>query len=208
MFDMLYVLAKGGICVYSGLPQDLKTFLNKCDINLTENQFPIEVLLKIASNVREDKDIKLLENKTLEEKQIIQQKCKNKTKLSENGIPFKSKNFKFIDMWYLLIRSMTNAYVSQWKLLLTQLLFFIFCPLIIAKTFNEDIGKPDGCFNLTFISSKTCLKQLEDDSLVDQNLKFHAFTSVLVMLIQICVTTLTFPLEIKIFMNEHQNSEL
>jgi hypothetical protein len=68
MFDKLYVLAKGGICVYSGSPQDLKIFLNKCNIKLCENQFPIEVLLRIASNEREDKNIRLLANKTLEEK--------------------------------------------------------------------------------------------------------------------------------------------
>jgi hypothetical protein len=53
-FDKLYVLAKGGLCVYSGLPQNLGNYLKEFDIICTEIQVPIEVLLKIASNSTED----------------------------------------------------------------------------------------------------------------------------------------------------------
>jgi hypothetical protein len=207
MFDKLYVLAKGGICVFSGSPQDLGLHLSECRIICTEFQFPIEVLLKIASNGKSDDQVIELAEKTSKERLKLLNKCKNGTHLFPDGIPFRSKKIKLRDMWYLLLRTMTNTYISQWKSLITQFLFFMFIALFSVTVFNSEIGKPDGCYNLLFNSNTSCYKQLDVDSLLDQNTKFHVFTSVLVMFVQLVVTTLTFPAEVKIFMNEHQNSK-
>src|ERR1700728_2917887 len=49
MFDTIYVLAKGGVCLYSGLPLNLRQHLNECHIDCNQNQVPIEVLLRISS---------------------------------------------------------------------------------------------------------------------------------------------------------------
>ncbi|CAG2117180.1 unnamed protein product [Medioppia subpectinata] len=51
MFDYIYVLAKGGVCVFADRPQHLKQTLINNDIKCDENQIPIEVLLEIASEV-------------------------------------------------------------------------------------------------------------------------------------------------------------
>ena len=209
MFDKLYVLAKGGVCVYTGPPKQLELHLNHCQIQCTEFQFPIEVMLKIATKGSNDKQVMKLSKKSLEDNMqlLSSHKCKTETKLYPNGIPFHSKSFNLLDTWYLFLRTLTYTYVSHWKTLFISFLFYIFCPLLIAKTVNPNIGRPDGCFEYSFRTNKSCLNQWEDDSLLDQNLKFQAFTSVLVMFIQICTTTLTFTSDVKIFMNEHQNSE-
>lgn len=49
MFDQLYVLAKGGRCVFNGLPNLLRDHLNKCGIECSDAQIPIEILLKVSS---------------------------------------------------------------------------------------------------------------------------------------------------------------
>jgi hypothetical protein len=68
-FDKLYVLAKGGVCVYSGPAQDLNKHLRECDIICSEIQIPIEVLMKVASNgIKDDRVVKLV-NKTSEERE-------------------------------------------------------------------------------------------------------------------------------------------
>jgi hypothetical protein len=206
-FDTLYVLAKGGICVYSGSSQQLNNILGECQIICKEFQFPIEVLLKIATNGSNNKQVMELAKKTSQENQLILNRCENEGKLFPDGIPFKSKNFKLIDMWYLLLRSMINTYLCQWKLLLIQLCFYISFPLIMTQVFNSDIGTPDGCYSYNSDSNSTCLKQLEDDSVLDQNTKFHFFTTVTALFIQLTITMLTFPTIIKIYMNEHRNSE-
>ncbi len=207
MFDKLYVLAKGGICVFSGPPKNLGSHLSECGIFCNEFQFPIEILLKIAIYGKNDNQVIELADKSLEEKVIILNRCKNETHLFPNGIPFISKNFKFKDFWNLLLRTMTNTYISQWKTLITQLLFYIVFALITTKLFNSEMGKPDGCFSFLFNPNTSCYKQLDDDSLLEQNTKFYLFTSIIVMLIQLEVSTLTFPIDLKIFLNEHRNSK-
>jgi hypothetical protein len=207
MFDKLYVLAKGGICVFSGPPKNLGSHLSECGILCDEFQFPIEVMLKIATYSKNDDQVIELANKTLEEKVILLNRCKNETHLFPNGIPFKSKYFKLRDFWNLLLRTMTNTYISQWKSLITQLLFYIVFALITTKLFNSEMGKPDGCFSFLFNSNTSCYKQLDDDSLLDQNAKYYLFTSQLVMFIQLLVSVLTFSIDVKIFLNEHRNSK-
>jgi len=206
-FDKLYVLAKGGLCVYSGLPQNLGNYLKECDIICTEIQVPIEVLLKIASNGTEDEMVIKLANKTSQEKCAILESCRKETKLMPNGIPFKSKNFKLLDVWYLLMRSMTYIYISQWKSSIFQLLLYIFYPLIFAQMYNSDIGKPDGCFSFLLELNTTCSKELDDNSLLDQNTKYIATTSIYFMFISLSLSITSFSKEVKIFVNEHQNSK-
>ncbi len=50
MFDQLYVLAKGGHCVFSGRPNQLRSYLQECAIDYSDDVLPIEVLLKVSSN--------------------------------------------------------------------------------------------------------------------------------------------------------------
>ena len=51
LFDKIYVLAKGGVAIYSGPPTGILDCL-KLEINLVEiqNQPPVEAIIKIACN--------------------------------------------------------------------------------------------------------------------------------------------------------------
>ena len=49
MFDKLYVLARGGRCVFDGETNQLKSHLEQCQVECLEWQVPIEELIKVAS---------------------------------------------------------------------------------------------------------------------------------------------------------------
>ena len=49
MFDKLYVLAKGGCCVFDGETNQLKNHLKQCQVNCQDDQVPIEQLIKVTS---------------------------------------------------------------------------------------------------------------------------------------------------------------
>ena len=49
MFDKLYVLAKGGRCVFDGETTQLKSHLEQCHVACLDWQVPIEELIKVAS---------------------------------------------------------------------------------------------------------------------------------------------------------------
>jgi len=205
MFDKLYVLAKGGVCVYSGPPKELSSHLSECGVFCTE--FAVEVLLKVASKDIDDQQLIQLATITSKQRKTILEICQNEAKLSPNGVQFKSKGFKLTDLWYVLMRTMTYNYISQWKTFWTQFLFYILFAFSITRMFNSDIGKPNACFSFLFNPNTSCHKQLDDDSLLDQNIKFLFFTSVMVMFIQLTATTLTFLIDVKIFVKEHRNSK-
>jgi len=205
MFDKLYVLAKGGVCVFSGCPQDLKTHLMECNIICSEIQVPIEVLLKVASKGMNDQQVLRLTNKTSKNKENIIMRTKTETELFPDGIQFKSQKFQLIDTWNLLIRCMSCTYVSHWKSLIVQSLCYVVFGYNLTLLFNSDIGKPDGCFILNFTSNSMTTESLKKQSLLDQNLRFIFFSVAMALCLQMLGTTLTFPPEVKIFFNEHRN---
>jgi len=208
IFDKLYVLAKGGLCIYSGPPKDLKVHLNQCDIRCTEYQFPIEVLLKHACNGIKDKHVIHLSNKTSEEKESILERCSDETKLFPDGIQIRSKRFKIIDFWNLFLRTMIYTIRYFWKLLLSQFIFYIFLGYFLRFFFNPDIGKPSGCISFEDDFKNQCNKTIEkihEESLLTQNITYNFFASTFVFFIQIVATTMTFIPDVKVFLFEHRN---
>lgn len=206
MFDQLYVLAKGGFCVFEGSPKELSLHLSECGIECNEYQIPIEVLFKIAS-ARDERVLKLV-NKESQKQIMLINRCITEGYLAPNGIKFKSKTFRFSNLWYLLLRSLTYTYRSQWKAMIIQFIFNVGLGFILTKMYNKNIGKPDGCFSFAINSSIGFVKTVEvlrEESLLTQNLKFNFFAGILLMFLQIVATTMTFSSEVKIFLNEHQN---
>ena len=49
LFDKLYVLSKGGKCVFDGETNELKMNLQECQIDCQEWQVPVEELIRVAS---------------------------------------------------------------------------------------------------------------------------------------------------------------
>ncbi len=208
MFDKLYVLAKGGICIYSGSPQDLNKFLSECNINYTKFQVPIEVLLKYACNGFENKYVIKMAEKTLEKKELLLSKCTEEAKLFPNGMQFIAKRFKLIDFLYLLLRTLTFTYRYKWKLVLFQIIMYQIFGFWLSLFFRPDMGKPSGCISLEDDFSNTCNKtfdQLEDELLLFQNMKYNFLIIIQLTYLQIVAATLIFTLDLKIFLNEHRN---
>ena len=126
MFDLLYVLSKGGYCIYNGRPQSLKEYLIESNIAINDTQVPIEVLMKVASKTTfssEDSeefevhnDIKVLANKTKALEENLKQKCQIFGKITDpKNISIKPIDFNFLDFWVLIQRSFKCSIIRGWK---------------------------------------------------------------------------------------------
>ena len=129
MFDSLYVLSKGGYCIYNGRPQCLKEYLIESNITINETQVPIEVLMKVASKTifnREDSeefeihnDIKVLAQKTKAGEEDLRQECKIFGRITDpKNISIKPIAFNLLHFWVLIQRSFKCSIIREYKGLL------------------------------------------------------------------------------------------
>ena len=201
-FDSIYVLAKGGVCLYSGKPQNLRQHLNECYIECNENQVSIEVLMKLSFEGINSKNVKQLCEKTCTE---LTDEMNSDLRQVNHKIKTNVKAFKIIDFWYLLMRFLYRDYVMNWKNNLIQLLLYISIIMFLIKCLNENIHKIDGCFQLNSTSNKTCFEREDEKWILSQNQSFLHFSSYLTILFQISFLTYNYANDLKFYSSEHQN---
>ena len=205
MFDKIYVLAKGGNCVFSGAPNLIRSHLFNNNIIIEEKDVPIEQLLKIASNESQEYFNEMIEKTKNKLKDEVLNVSKNQLKLSPGGLQSRRKSFSPSNVWHIMLRTMTVQYMRQWKSLLSQFLFYILLPICVINMFDDNISKPSGCFNPHTLSNVSCIKDLEDNTLLVQNVNFLYFIIIMAQVIHMCFATTAYLNEVKIFLNEHDN---
>ncbi|CAG2179797.1 unnamed protein product, partial [Oppiella nova] len=206
LFDGVYVLAKGGLCVYSGPPQEVRAHLSAAQFECNEHQVPIEVLLRIASKY--GASLQRLSHQSMKARSELRLRCLEEGHLAPNGVVNKGNAFQLRQMWYLLGRTMTCQLRSQWKAMFAQFLFIQTMGFLVTRLYNKHVGETDGCFSLALSANASCVKTVEglrEENLLSQNLRYLYFVGVLIMALMSISTVLLFSSEIKIFMNERMN---
>ena len=204
MVDKLYVLAKGGVCVYSGTPEYLPIHLRECDIICNAYQVPIEHLVTIASKGIEDKPVYRLREKTDRDFSEINENIINETKLKR--INAKNKNFSLKDINILLKRALTQIYFYEWKSYLMKLLLIIAIVFMISIAFDKYVGKEDDCFIINSVDNRTCADLMITDNTVLNNITLLFIFQWMVQTFQTVFSFTTLTPRLKTFGNEHQNS--
>nr|XP_027202656.1 ABC transporter G family member 2-like [Dermatophagoides pteronyssinus] len=203
MFDQLYVLAKGGICVYSGRPIDVGKFLEKIsDPRINENLFPIEQLMQYSCL---DHTNSMTVCTTETENKII---LTNDMHKSIDGIPTNRNRFLLKSCWILFLRYCAFVRGYQWiPYFWFMLLIIVQGPSLVMKI-NPDIPYESGCINLEESYNNTCNRTEQEkqmDANLEQNFLFIlASVSYFLSLIYL-QCTIIFVKEIRYFWNEHRN---
>ena len=202
MYDSLCVLAKGGVTVFSGRPQDLRTHLNDCDISLSETQLPIEVLLKIGANDYTDPTVIALSEKTNQDLKVYEERLPQELKHFPNGIPIRSKTLSFEELWHLLHRMITFTIRYNWFQLLIQYSLFLMTASFLLLYLDFDLEKGSGCEPKV---SNICVLSLDDFRYLGYTIAY-VFCGVLVpSLLIVSNSCLSFYALLKIFDKEFRN---
>ncbi|CAG2105241.1 unnamed protein product [Medioppia subpectinata] len=207
MFDNIYVLAKGGVCLYSGVPHHLRQHLKDNGIECIENHVPIEVLLKIAS-----KEISNKNNNNIEEKPNINNNGVNCDQILVSnmrpvfGSLSISKRFSFADMYYLLCRSLTHTFRCQWVSLLVQFAMMQTAALLMVYNSSSDMTEPDGCVELgAGFDSVQTIDLIRNEALIKLNIKYNICLLMSVSYIVVIVMSATFGTDFRVFRCQQQN---
>ncbi|CAG2176486.1 unnamed protein product, partial [Oppiella nova] len=205
--DRLYVLSKGGHCVYWGPPDKLPQHLNSCGITCDEDQVPIETLITIASKGMSDPVVHELRAKTTSRAKQEVQEVFSQTDVAL--IQHKKKWFSFQDIYLLLCRQSTEVYSYRWRQISAKTVLFIGISLAFSLSVNSSVGRYDDCVSLTTSLSAgndtSCLQMADRDFMVDQNVNYLLNTLWTFAVLQSVVTVSEKIIALKIMANEHQN---
>ena len=208
-FDKLYVLAKGGQTLFTGKPDNLSQFLDNCNIECNEEQVAIEVLLKYSCYGNNDENVQKMIQMTQQiEEPLIDSRFTEETVQFLDGIERKSKRFFAKDLWTLMMRSLTHTYRHKWKIIAIEFMLYMTVAISLKYMYGTDIGVPTGCINIEDDYNNTCSKteeKLAEETLIDYNMKYNMYVVIVILFFNTLLATMTFTVELPVFLNEHRN---
>ena len=209
LFDKLYVLAKGGQTLYSGQPDNLAHFLGNCNIGYSEDQVPIELLLKYSCYGTNEQNVqKMIEMTQQLEEPLLDSRYTEETVQFLDGIERKSKRFFVRDFSTLVLRSVTHTYRHKWKIIAIESMLYMGFAIFLKYIYGTDIGVPTACVNIEDDYNNTCTKteeKLAEETLVDYNIKYNMDVLIIILFFNVLVATMTFTGELPVFLSEHRN---
>ena len=208
-FDKLYVLAKGGLTIFSGRPQQLRNHLSECQITCNENQIPIEILMKIGANGYTNESVIRLSDKTNEKLDNLDKMVNKELKLSPNGIPLKIKRFSFEELKYLSMRSLIHTFRYNWLFMSAFIAIEVISSIFLIILFDMNLESADSCVDISNVTNG-CFRDsqhLENLKSIQYNTVFLVLGFNLPVLVCLIYTCFTFSSEVKLFSNEIKNSK-
>ena len=204
-FDKLYVLAKGGVCIYDGPPRGLALHLSQVGITLNTDQVPIEVLIKVSSK-SDNPETQRMADLMRSQESALEERCKREGQLA-NGISRKKVGFSpTYHMWYLMLRSLKSTLRSRSVTILFQFALIMTLGYVLTHMFDPDIGKPAVCINPHLPQNCNATPQeIQDTIWIGQNQRLHFFALLAIQFLITVPTVLIFTNEVRLFVNEHKN---
>ena len=210
LFNKIYILGKGGHCIYSGRPQQIRNHLDDCYAIISEHQLPIEAMLRYSCKESTDPTASLMKQKTsLIEANINTNRVISETTLMANGLQVLSKRFFFKDFRILIMRRIANILGDNWKLIAIQFVVYICFGFVLEWTYGTDIARPSGCVNLDEEDfNNTCAKtqeKLREDEFLIYNVNYNFYVITFIIFFSSVIPALTFSTDLHLFFNEHRN---
>ncbi|KPM09555.1 ABC transporter sub-family G-like protein 19 [Sarcoptes scabiei] len=205
LFDQLYILAKGGICIYAGRRINLrKNLRHLLGVEVEPGKPPIEEYLKLASNGIEDSRILKLSEHTLELENERLMPFQDRMRFLPTAMPRKFKNFSIGDFILQFYRLCHIIFFVESRLVLYQLLCYVFQYLFLSTLFDHSMIERSSCYSLLSFNS-SCSEVREDGEKGDIYINYQATSMLFLTIIQVTINSILFIPLLKMFRNEHQN---
>ena len=115
------------------------------------------------------------------------------------------RHFSIVHLVFQLCRFLQIQFVSDFRSFISQIIIYVMYIYILSTIFDHRMVKPSGCYLLDEQNS-TCTNELDNDSLLSENINYLGFCLLLVVLVHMCTSAVAFAPLVKVFRNEHRNS--
>ncbi|CAG2114195.1 unnamed protein product, partial [Medioppia subpectinata] len=207
-FDSIYVLANGGVCLYSGAPHRLRQHLADNGIECQESQVPIDVLIKVASDTTLLATIGVNTGHTYDNGVHLDANILSANMRLIAQPSSISKRFAVRDTYYLLGRMISHGWQRprQWVSQLLQFILLQSLALLMVYTASDDMIAPDGCVELSFGADCTQNERdIYDEKQIKHNMKFNFMLLLIVAFIALIVMSVTFGADFCVFRGQQHN---
>nr|XP_027194971.1 uncharacterized protein LOC113789612 isoform X1 [Dermatophagoides pteronyssinus] len=175
VFDKLYVLSRGGLCIYEGSVEHMSLFLRESGVIIQSSiQTPIERLIKIASKPNE-LTVRVA-NRVFSTRHDILHSAKKYGVLLEFGIQPHLLPISLINIWHLFRRSLVHKYRYYWKSILFEYWALIAAIVLLVLLFDNGIGEPDSCYDP--IDTSGNLGGINHDRMIGKNISKNRILAV------------------------------
>jgi len=212
MFDQLYVLANGGVCVYSGPPNAISGHLGQVpEIVTSKKSCPIETLIKHSCSGHEDPIVQKLchvNSKSLLDDDV---NLEADAQLAPDGVLANRTRFSLHSVFILSLRYLAYIRGYLWMEWLPFLVLYTIYGLLLNVFFDSSIALSSGCVSIDDDFNNTCsIKQeeLEERMNIFANMKYNLFFSNMFVMIVMLQCGLNLVRELDLFWNEQRNGKL
>lgn len=224
MFNQIYVLARGGVCVYQGSPEGIAEHLNQAlpDEELDKAALanhdvqPIEVLIKYSCNqYPNSKSVQCLMNVAQDKfrQHLIESgRLEEETQATHDGVQRNRRRFSLYDVAILARRYVVFSVQHLWMIIVALISFEMAYGVVTKMLFDtETIKHPSGCISLDEDDfNGTCTKtqtQITDENNLKRNIQFVGNGFGLVLYFIVLQTALVFSINLKLVTNEKRNGK-
>lgn len=211
MFDQLYILARGGVCVYSGQPSQLSTHLS----NVLHMSRILEPKLALESLIRYSCDYESPVVQAMvrynEQVKKVTSNLKEDTQLAPDGIAPNRKRFSMGAFYILSVRYLTIVRHHLWIEWLAFSVIYFSYGICLLMNWDPNIAYVSGCLNMEDEFNNTCTlseEKLHQEEQLANSAKFAYFLSSMFVLCSIVQSTLVMHRDVVYFINEHRNGTL
>ncbi|OTF83954.1 hypothetical protein BLA29_007247 [Euroglyphus maynei] len=207
MFDQIYLLARGGVCIYSGTPDNIHEHI-RFVTNHDDNDFPIEELIRYSCQNHHDQQVKRfvqVTNEKILNDDHEEKKLFNNTQLVPDGLSTNRTRFALNSIAILIQREFYFYRNHLWALIL----FFYTISLIVSINYrfllNPKIAERNGCISFDDDFIETCDRSKDEKMELVLNYRYSYYIYSILIFYPIGISALLYHLELKYMINEHRN---
>ena len=214
LLDEVYVLGRGGVCLYSGPPSGIRASLKTVGpavVGKISSTAPIETLVKHSCAGHEDAVVQQLvqnQNRKWKSDEKSASELADQTILVEDGVRQNRRRFSFTSVYLLLHRYCLLFAQRLWREYLLFVAVYLLYAGALQLYWDPAIATYSGCLDAEDDFNNSCSKtaaQAEEERAVLDSVKFSFFMSDAFLLLTMVHSTFAFLYQLPYFLNEHRN---